>query len=43
VAEMIILKWMLKKLEVCGVDTTGSEQGPVVGSCEHGSGPSGSS
>jgi hypothetical protein len=26
----------------CGLDSSGSEQGPVAGSCEHGNEPSGS-
>jgi hypothetical protein len=26
----------------CGLDASGSRQGPVAGSCEHGSEPSGS-
>jgi hypothetical protein len=29
-------------VEICGLDASGSGQGPVTGSCEHGSEPSGS-
>jgi hypothetical protein len=29
-------------VEGCGLDSSGPEWGPVVGSCEHGSEPSGS-
>jgi hypothetical protein len=27
-------------VEVCGLDSSGSGQGPLVGSCEHGNKPS---
>jgi hypothetical protein len=30
------------RVEKCGLDSSGSEQGPTVGSCEHGNEPSGS-
>jgi len=38
----IIFEWILgNKLEDCGLDSTGSGQGPVAGCCEHGNEPSG--
>jgi hypothetical protein len=30
------------RVRVCGLDSLGSEQGPVAGFCEHGNEPSGS-
>jgi hypothetical protein len=40
----IILELILRKLGVerCGLDSSGSVQGPVAGSCEHGNEPWGS-
>jgi hypothetical protein len=39
----IILKWILgNRMEGCGLDSSGSEYGPVAGSCKHGDEPSGS-
>jgi hypothetical protein len=32
----MILEWILNRFESCGLDSSGSGQGPVVGSCEHG-------
>jgi hypothetical protein len=36
VVSKIILKWTTRKLDGCGLDSVGSEQGPVRSSCEHG-------
>jgi hypothetical protein len=39
--ERIILKWMLeKRIEGCGLDSSGLGLGPVVGSCEYCNKPS---
>jgi len=39
----IILKWIIiSRVCGCGLDSCGSVQGPVVGSCEHGNEPLGS-
>jgi hypothetical protein len=32
----IILEWTLNRVGGCGLNLSGSELGPVVGSCEHG-------
>jgi len=36
-----MLKWVLKKYWECGLDSSGSEQSPVAGSCEDVSEPLG--
>jgi hypothetical protein len=36
----IILKYILRN-RLCGLNSSGSGQGPVAGSCEHGNEPSG--
>jgi hypothetical protein len=39
----ILLDWILeKRVGGCGLDASGSGHGPLVDSCEHGNGPSGS-
>jgi hypothetical protein len=39
----LILKWILRNsVGWCGFGSSGSGQGPVAGSCEHGNEPSGS-
>jgi hypothetical protein len=38
----IILDWILNKVGGCGLDSSGLGYGPVVGSCEYGTKPSGS-
>jgi hypothetical protein len=38
----IILKWVPYKMWGCGIDSVGSEQGPVASSCECSNEPSGS-
>jgi hypothetical protein len=38
---IIILKWILRnRVRSCRLDSCGSEQGMMVGSCEHGNEPS---
>jgi hypothetical protein len=37
----IILKCILKRQDMCGLESSGSGWGPVAGSCEHGTEPSG--
>jgi len=39
----IILNWIFDdRVERCGLEASGTEYGPVAGSCEHGDKPSGS-
>jgi hypothetical protein len=37
-----IIKIDLNRMERCGLDSSGSTHGPVVGNCEYGNKPSGS-